>query len=88
VLNNFWKFKVEGLVMRYGYLMEHSIVRDTYTIDGTGLKSEFLPIQPLVLVTETKIRRKANPFGFGLKWDGLSPFQLSIAAALGLSKGR
>jgi hypothetical protein len=34
----------------------------------------------------TKRRTEANPFGFGVSWKGLSPFQLSIAAALGISR--
>ena len=37
---------------------------------------------------EEKIREQASPFGFSVSWDGLSPFQLSILAALGMSRGR
>jgi hypothetical protein len=35
-----------------------------------------------------KIREQASPYGFSVSWDGLSPFQLSILAALGMSRGR
>jgi len=78
-----------GLVMRYGYIMEHTIVRDTYTLSSSGLSMRIQDqvVPPISYVTETKLRRKANPFGFGVSWDGLSPKQLSIAAALGLSRG-
>lgn len=34
-----------------------------------------------------KTRTGANPFGFGLTWDNLSPRQLSILGALGVSRG-
>jgi hypothetical protein len=32
-------------------------------------------------------RAVANPYGFGITWSALTPYQLSILAALGLSKG-
>lgn len=85
VISNLTSWATDGLVMRYGYMMEHTIVKDTYTLTRSGL-SGGANVPPLVLVTETKVRRRANPFGFGLTWSGLSPRQLAIAAALGLSK--
>lgn len=85
VLSNVSDTVVDGLVMRYGYIMEHTRVSDTYAISPSGLY-DVKAVTPLTLVTETKIRRRANPFGFGISWDGLSPYQLSIAAALGLSR--
>lgn len=85
VISNIADKADHGLVVRYGYMMEHTIVTDTYTALSSPFKNEGAVI-PLKMVTETKIRRKANPFGFGVSWSGLSPFQLSIAAALGLSR--
>jgi len=70
------------MVMRYGYMMESTIVKDTYN----SVDSKKLQTSPISLVLETKQRVKANPFGFGVSWDGLSPFQYSIAGALGLSR--
>jgi len=86
VISNLSDYAVYGLVMQYGYIMEHSMTQDTYTMSGgTGLK--FLQdTTPLTLVQETKIRRRANPFGFGVSWDGLSPTQLAIAAAIGVTR--
>lgn len=86
VISNLNDYATSGLVMRYGYIMEHSSVHDTYYMPQTGLKNSSVFVPPLTFVMETKIRRRANPFGFGLIWEGLSPFQLSIAAALGLSR--
>lgn len=88
VISNVTDFLSGGLVMRYGYIMEHTIVRDTYTITSSGLSPDIgvFDVPDLVAVTETKIRRAANPFGFGVSWDGLSPFQTSILVALGISR--
>lgn len=88
VISNLTDFKSQGLIMRYGYVMEHVRVTDTYSHVYNSDFPSLPRVAPVVLVTETKQRRPANPFGFGLSWDGLSPFQLSIAAALGLSRGK
>jgi len=86
VISNMTDWVTDGLVLRYGYMMEHVRSSYTYTFVGpTGLRSDLQPV-PITTVTETKVRRKANPFGFGLTWGGLSPRQLAIAAALGLSR--
>jgi len=87
VIHNVQQMASNGLVLRYGYIMEHSIVSDTYMFSGpTGFKSS--GVNPLVVkvVTETKLRRKATPFGFGLSLGGLSFAQKAILAALGMSR--
>jgi hypothetical protein len=89
VISNVSDFATGGLVMRYGYIMEHSIVKHTYYQPNSGFIKNGKPLAagPLSLVTETKLRRQANPFGFGVTWEGLSTFQASILAALGISRG-
>lgn len=86
VISNLSDWKTDGLVMRYGYIMETSVVKDTYTFEQhAGLEPRvFVP--SITLSTTTKVRRRASPFGFGFNWDGLSPRQWAIAAALGLSR--
>jgi hypothetical protein len=87
VIHNLNAMKIYGLVLRYGYMMEHSINKVTYSyeaIPGTYVQKP--DVSDLSFVTETKLRQKANPFGFGVSWDGLSPLQLAITAALGLSR--
>jgi len=89
VLHNLSQWQQFGLVLRYGYMMEHSIKKDTYTFFGkSGLFGRpDLSAPPLVLITETKKRVPAGPFGFGLTWDGLSPLQISILSAVGITRG-
>lgn len=78
----------DGLVVNYGYLMEHTIVTDTHTLSGVYdyTRGRTLPPLTVKLTTESKIRRKATPFGFGLTWEGLNPRQLAIIGALGISR--
>jgi len=86
VLHNLSSWSADGLVMKYGYIMEHSIVRDTYRFMGpTSFKSPVYP-QPVTLVTEVKLRRRASPFGFGISDGALSTRQKAIVAALGMSR--
>lgn len=88
VITNLSRFAgPEGLVMPYGYMMEHTIVKSTYSHGPSPFKTSDLELDALSFVTESKLRRRANPFGFGVSWDGLSSFQASILAALGLSRG-
>jgi len=87
VIQNISRFAIDGNVLAYGYIMEHVIVRDVYTyVGGTQSNGSSLPVHPVVLVTETKTRRGASPYGFDISWDGLSPFQVSILTALGISR--
>lgn len=90
VISNVDSFVADGLVMPYAYVMETTKVVDTYTIGGLWVKNrpgQGFPYSTSLSVTRIiKKRRKANPFGFGITWDGLTPRQLSIAAALGLSR--
>lgn len=87
VINNVTMFGQYGLVMRYGYMMEHSIEKRTYTLTDAALYGAAgKTVGPLSFVRETKVRTPANPFGFGVGWEGLSPTQLAITAALGITR--
>jgi len=88
VLHNVGDWAKDGLVMKYGYVMEHSSVTDAYTWAGpSGFISRVNPT-PLTVVSETKQRRKATPFGFGLTWSAFTKRQAAILVALGITKGR
>lgn len=86
VISNIEAWKADGLVMLWGYMMETSTIKYIYTKPKTGLNYNNSPAHPLIFVTETKTRRGANPFGFGISWDGLSPIQRAIAAAIGITR--
>jgi len=89
LIQNVHNLSSDGLVMRYGYIMEHSMVRDTYIhIGPTGFKDRKVFCEPYTFVVETKLRRRATPFGFGLDLSALTSQQKSILAALGLSRIR
>jgi hypothetical protein len=86
VLANVSDAMSQGLVMQYGYIMEHTTHSVTYSVKDLLQGGKPIPLAPIRLVTESKKRVRANPFGFGVSWDGLSPLQLSILAALGISR--
>ena len=88
VISNATSLGLAGLVMKYGYIMEETSIVDTYSMPSTGLKGVDGPPPDVVVKSTTKRRREANPFGFGVSWDGLSPTQLAITAALGITRLR
>lgn len=88
VIHNVSSMSQYGLMMRYGYIMEESNSTITRSIDKSGFKGHTGPVAPSRTVYSSKVRRPASPFGFGLSWDGLSPSQLAIAAALGITRIR
>jgi len=86
VIHNVNNFVSQGLVMRYGYMMEET--SKVLTASGKVLQSaEYSsPLPPDSRITMiSKSRTQANPFGFGATLSGLSPTQVAIAAALGLT---
>jgi hypothetical protein len=100
VINNVTNFGLAGLVMRYGYIMEESIESvfaegscpsypsGTYTSQGPSWNLETLSPGTYRCGTEciTKRRVPASPFGFSIGWEDLSPTQLAITAALGITR--
>jgi len=86
VLSTLSDMITQGLVVLYGYMMEHTIAVDTYTLSGMVYNNHTYPSCSAEVVTETKKRIKASPFGFGITWDGFSPFQIAILAALGITR--
>lgn len=76
----------QGLVMQYGYFMENTIHEVRYSLTGMVFHDQPINVPDAVLVTETKSRSRANPFGFGVTWNGLSAIQAAILAALGISR--
>jgi hypothetical protein len=91
VLDNVSSWSKDGLVMRWGYLMRHTVAERTYTLmEPQPLKgmTSSTALPSITLITEEKLRRRANPYGFGISWSSLSNTQKAILAALGLSRIR
>jgi hypothetical protein len=86
VISNLSDWASDGLVLQYGYMMEHTVSSYTYSMSPTGIYRG-VPAPPVSFVTETKIRRRASPFGFGINLSALSARQNAILVALGLSRG-
>lgn len=85
--HNYSALQNDGLVMRYGYIMEHSVSERIHTVRGLQPYQGYYPSE----VTETyrtirKRRLSATPYGFGLDTGGFTPRQWAILVALGISK--
>jgi hypothetical protein len=80
VLHNISALGRDGLVMQYGYVMCHNVHEISVSATFNGVYSS------RTTTTDFKVRRPANPYGFGVDWEGLTPKQLAILAALGLSR--
>lgn len=88
VVNNFTAFELHGLVMKYGFIMEEKSIEEVLFMPHTGLAGVSGPPPNIYNTGCVKRRREANPFGFGVGWEGLSPTQLAITAALGITRLR
>jgi len=79
-------FQKDSLVMPEGFIMEHSVVDRTWTrkVKYANYNREHI----MTLRSERKRRVPASPYGFDVTWDGFTPKQLSILAALGITRGR
>lgn len=93
VISNLSDTLANGLVMPYGYAMEHTKTETLVSSVGGTIfvgpqKRGPAPVLRICVVQETKQRVQASPYGFGLTWSGFSPQQLSILASLGVTRGR
>jgi len=86
ILANASNAMMYGQILRYGYVMETTITTDTYTRECPDFMGG--EVFHTVLRRTTKQRVKASPFGFGIDWDGFDAYQLSILAALGITRGK
>jgi len=86
IIHNWSAFANDGLVLQYGYVMETKTVTDQYVLSDLTLVGKPPLTLTQTLVQETKCRRKATPYGFGLNTSGFTPKQWSIIAALGISR--
>nr|UJQ85634.1 MAG: hypothetical protein 1 [Leviviridae sp.] len=92
IMTNVSRFSRDGLVMRYGYIMENTF--RSYSIDCQNVSVSRSWGGPRDLFScstswteEFKVRQTATPFGFGLTAESFDPRQWAILGALGISRG-
>lgn len=88
VMTNISNLGRDGMVMQYGYIMcERKKVTQSY---GTALSTADPRFKgktsTYITRSKTAQRDKATPYGFGINLDTLSPNQIAVLAALGLSR--
>lgn len=87
VIDNVSLYLQDPFLTRYAYIMEESVIENSRTqtcVDNTGTEHTMTA----VFTTTIKKRRVVDPLHFGLKNKALTARQLSILAALGLTRGR
>lgn len=77
----------DGLVIRWGYLMNTSIKDHVVTLKGPRLISGFSGPYSITYRVTRKRRIRATPYGFGQNPSAFTARQWSILGALGLTKG-
>lgn len=90
VIHNVTAMVQYGLIMRYGFMMEEKSEIITRSIDRSGLRKDASGTDvgncpPSSTIITSKVRRPANPYGFGYTGADLSPTQWAILAAVGIS---
>lgn len=88
VLHNVSRFSQDGLVMRYGYIMQEKTARHTINLQRGGPKTD-RDNGPLSMsvTSQSKTRLRATPFGFGFDMTALTGRQSAILGALGIARG-
>jgi hypothetical protein len=84
VMSNLSTLGHDGLVLQYGYVMHEQILAtsvDYKTVGAPELSGSYT--NKLIM----RQRFEATPYGFGFDLKSLTTRQVSILAALGLSKG-
>lgn len=86
LMTNLSAFSEDGLVMRYGYVMEETTVTITDTMWDVQYYGHPKRNLSHSYGSTVKVRRRATPFGFGLNLGSLSDRQWAIIGALGISR--
>ena len=85
VMTNISHIGLDGLVLHYGYVMQHTRVNAHVSLPGITPFGHPSSVAERVIL-ERKMRLRASPYGFGIKAADLTQQQWAILGALGLSK--
>lgn len=90
---NIDRFAEDSLVLRYGYLMKHTVSQNIFRVPSVqtfnpvnGINGR-LPERQHIFRRETKERVAASPYGFKFTGMDFSSKQWAILAALGMTRG-
>jgi len=88
ILTNASYIGSDGLVLRYGYLMNHVKIVQKYHMPSGATFRGGAKTGPIynTLTFESKERTRATPYGFGSSLSSLSEKQWAILGALGLTR--
>jgi len=81
VMHNVSALGRDGLVVEYGYVMDGRVTE----VDSAITSNHGAHTRTVKTVSRRRYS-KLSPYGFGVSWSGLSPKQLAVTAALGLSR--
>lgn len=85
IIDNFVNDHADNLVADYAYIMAHVSTNEQEVVSGKLVGGPPFSCS-YTRISESKQRRYASPYGFGISLTGLSPARLAILAALGLSR--
>lgn len=85
IIDNFVNDSADNLVADYAYIMAHLSTNEQEVVSGKLVSGPPFSCSYSRL-SETKQRRYASPYGFGVSLTGLSPARLAILGALGLTR--
>lgn len=87
VVDNISLYLNDPFLVRYAYIMEETSVVKVVSQDLTTNEGQRIHTS-LQFFTSLKKRRRVNPLHWGLTYEELDARQLSILAALGMTRGR
>lgn len=83
MLHNISAMGRDGLVLQYGYMMCHTLKESSRSADF-GTNAGYASVTS---TAESKVRRPATPYGFGVDLNSLTARQSAILVALASSRG-
>jgi hypothetical protein len=86
VIDNLSNMELYGLFMAYGYVMDENIRGVTYSSKPAAGSASGPTCPSYGYVEVSKKREKANPYGFGVSWDDLTPLQVANLIAAGFTR--
>jgi hypothetical protein len=89
IVSNISAFGSDSLALKYGYIMRKTRSMNQYVWQGyintPSGPNRFIQIRE-AFGSETRVRLRATPYGFGTTIESLTPRQIAISASLGIGR--